>query len=73
MRLGATWLMDIGKILEKLKDWVNRVLDSSAWPLSTTGARSDSYSSKRSPSLVISNTSLVLNPYLSSNLHHFNC
>lgn len=32
MRLGAAWLMDIGKILEKLKNWVNRVLDSLLGP-----------------------------------------
>lgn len=32
MRLGAAWLMDIDKILEKLKNWLNRVLDSLLGP-----------------------------------------
>ncbi|WP_215618297.1 hypothetical protein [Leptothoe kymatousa] len=32
IELGASWLMDIGKILEKLKNWVNRVLDSLLGP-----------------------------------------
>ena len=30
--IGDTWLMDIGKILEKLKDLVNRVIDALLGP-----------------------------------------
>jgi hypothetical protein len=26
--IGDTWLMDIDKIIEKVRDWVNRVLDA---------------------------------------------
>lgn len=32
IKLGASSLMDIGTILEKLKNWVNRVLDSLLGP-----------------------------------------